>query len=97
MVKNEWNPSAEEVVESLRNWEDKFYSESETQLLMRVAADLIEGTFDGKRVVALGSLDEAEGMAGVFVKVPQYRFPIYIPKRNADGVAILPKEWFEND
>jgi hypothetical protein len=34
--------SPEELVETLRNWEDMFYSESETQLIMREAADLIE-------------------------------------------------------
>ena len=34
--------SPEELVEALRNWEDMFYSESETQLIMREAADLIE-------------------------------------------------------
>ena len=34
--------SPEELVETLRNWEDMFYSESETQLIMKEAADLIE-------------------------------------------------------
>lgn len=36
----DWTPEA--VIEELRNWEDKFYSESETKLLMEKAAGLIE-------------------------------------------------------
>ena len=34
--------STEELVETLRNWEEMFYSESETQSIMREAANLIE-------------------------------------------------------
>ena len=36
----DWTPEA--IIEELRNWEDKFYSESETKLLMEKAAQLIE-------------------------------------------------------
>ena len=34
--------SAEEIVEALRQWEDAWYSESETKDIMNQAADLIE-------------------------------------------------------
>jgi len=40
MEEREW--SIEEVIEDLRNWEDMFYSESETKLLMNKAADYLE-------------------------------------------------------
>lgn len=32
----------EEIIESLRQWEDRLYSESETQFLMNKAADYLE-------------------------------------------------------
>lgn len=32
----------EELIETLRTWEDMFYSESETKLIMNQAANLIE-------------------------------------------------------
>jgi UDP:flavonoid glycosyltransferase YjiC (YdhE family) len=34
--------SIEEIIESLRQWEDRLYSESETQFLMNKAADYLE-------------------------------------------------------
>ena len=34
--------STEELVETLRNWEDMFYSESETKSVMAEAANMIE-------------------------------------------------------
>ena len=40
MAEKEW--SDEEIIESLRTWQDDFYSESETKWLMDKAADLIE-------------------------------------------------------
>lgn len=39
-MEREW--SIEEVIEALRQWEDQFYSESETQWLMNQAADYLE-------------------------------------------------------
>ena len=38
-MEREW--SIEEVIEALRQWEDMFYSESETKLLMGKAAELL--------------------------------------------------------
>ena len=40
MAEKEW--TVEEIIESLRTWQDDFYSESETKWLMDKAADLIE-------------------------------------------------------
>lgn len=39
-MEREW--SIEEVIEALRQWEDMFYSESETKNLMNKAADYLE-------------------------------------------------------
>ena len=39
-MEREW--SVDEIIESLRTWEDRMYSESETKWLMNKAADLIE-------------------------------------------------------
>ena len=39
-MEREW--SIEEVIEALRQWEEMFYSESETQWLMKQAADYLE-------------------------------------------------------
>lgn len=39
-MEREW--SIEEVIEDLRNWEQMFYSESETKWLMEKAADYLE-------------------------------------------------------
>lgn len=39
-MEREW--SIDEIIESLRTWEDRMYSESETKWLMNKAADLIE-------------------------------------------------------
>lgn len=41
-MRREW--SVDEIIESLRTWEDRMYSESETKWLMNKAADLIEIT-----------------------------------------------------
>lgn len=37
-----------ELIETLRNWEDMFFSESETKLVMNQAADLIEKLLPGQ-------------------------------------------------
>lgn len=39
-MEREW--PVDEIIESLRTWEDRMYSESETKWLMNKAADLIE-------------------------------------------------------
>ena len=44
-MEREW--SVDEIIESLRTWEDRMYSESETKWLMNKAADLIEITKRG--------------------------------------------------
>lgn len=40
MAEREWSNA--EIIESLRQWEDMFYSESETKWLMSQAADRLE-------------------------------------------------------
>lgn len=40
MAEREWSDA--EIIESLRQWEDMFYSESETKWLMSQAADRLE-------------------------------------------------------
>ena len=39
---NNENANPYELIETLRNWEDMFFSESETKLIMNQAADMIE-------------------------------------------------------
>ena len=43
------------------------------------------------------SMTEEQWIAlrGHYIKVPKYSTPIYVPKRDANGVAILPKDWYE--
>ena len=51
-----------------------------------------------KRVILVPSLnpDDIAGLEGCYVKAPKYKYPIYIPKRNADGVPILPADWYDD-
>lgn len=44
MTEREW--SVEEVMESLRTWENNMYSESETKWLMNKSADIIQFYID---------------------------------------------------
>lgn len=48
-------------------------------------------------VIKINSFEECEGLEGCYVQRPQDRVPIYIPKRDENGVAILPKDWDDGD
>ena len=39
--------------------------------------------------------EQWKALQGKYIKVPKYKTPIYVPKRNKDGVPILPKDWYE--
>lgn len=47
--------------------------------------------------ILVESLDHVNGLEGHYVMCRGQTIPVYIPKRNKDGIPVLPKDWDECD
>lgn len=50
-----------------------------------------------EKPIPVDSLEDTDGLEGHYVTVPQFRFPIYIPRRDENGVPILPEDWHDEE
>ena len=46
--------------------------------------------------IRVNSLKETEGLEGHYVIAPEYKWPVYIPRRTPDGTPILPEDWYDD-
>lgn len=51
------------------------------------------------KVVFVDSLspEDIAGLEGCYVQAPGYGYKIYIPRRDENGVPILPADWYERE
>ena len=52
--------------------------------------------YNKEKAVYVDDIDNVEGLEGQYVVTPKFNVPVYIPRRTADGVPILPKEFSDD-
>ena len=40
--------------------------------------------------------EDIAGLEGQYVRAPECRFPVYIPRISEDGNPVLPDDWYED-
>lgn len=52
---------------------------------------------ESRKIIFVKSLKHTKGLEGNWVICSKYKWPIYIPKRDKNGIPILPADWRDDD